>query len=431
MQTRHLVRPQARASLRRPQRQPIGLVLVEQAAGPDDELVELTRLVLSGLGGIARRGRQTVTIKDGEPGLVALALTLHMHTEDDHDQTIDGREGDVLDIGNGRYRLEKFLGRGNFGTVWRARDLDENDIVAVKVFHREARVDPIEEARIQRKLSGDDRIVGLRNFDARSGAQPIIAMEYIEGGSIDRRLEYGPVGLVLAKRWAHDALEALARAHAEGIVHRDVRASNLLLDRTEHAMLSDFGVSADTIRGVIADKRGYNAVAPPEIASGGVIGKATDVWAVGCLIYLLVTGDYPYEDPHAAAHGGHKQLHRRDIQVPMAFSRVVERALAADPADRYRDAGEMLSDLAGLPVVNSWTAVTTAGSEEAWEATTRQGRFYRLEINARRAGGYAVTARTSPGNKLNQRRNETTKTIASARQIARRWLTDVVEGTPL
>lgn len=355
-----------------------------------------------------------------------------MNTQDDHGRNLEGHQGDVIDIGSGRYRLDKFLGRGKFGTVWRAQDIDENDTVAVKVFRRDARVDPAEEARIQRKLTGDARIVGLRNFDARSGAQPIIAMGYTEGGSIDRRLEHGPVGVVLAKRWAHDALEALARAHANGIVHRDVRASNLLLDRTEHAMLSDFGVSADTIRGVIADKHGYNAVAPPEIASGGVIGKPTDVWAVGCLIYLLITGDYPYEDAHAAARGGHEPLHRRDIQVPMAFSRVVDRALDADPARRYRDAGEMLTDLSPLPIVNNWTAVDDDNAPaEAWETTTQHGRFYRVEITPRRAGGYVVTARTTPGNKLNRRRNEPAKTMASARQIARRWLTDVVQGGTL
>jgi serine/threonine protein kinase len=354
-----------------------------------------------------------------------------VNPQDDHDQTVTRREGDVLDIGNGRYRLEKFLGRGNLGTVWRARDLDENDTVAVKVFRRDARIDPAEEARIQRKLSGDDRIVGLRNFDARSGAQPIIAMEYIAGGSIDRRLEHGPVGVVLAKRWAHDALEALARAHAEGIVHRDVRASNLLLDRTEHAMLSDFGVSADTIRGVIADRRGYRAVAPPEVASGGPIGKATDVWAVGCLIFLLVTGEYPYEDAHAAGHGGHEPLYRRDIQVPMAFSRVVDRALAIDPAERYQDAGEMLTDLSPLRIVNNWTSVSDARAREAWETTTRQGRHYRVEIVERRSGGYTVAARTTPGSKLNRRRNEPAKTMARARKIARGWLTHVVEGTAL
>lgn len=354
-----------------------------------------------------------------------------MHSQDDHDRTLEGSEGDVIDVGNGRYRLERLLGRGNFGTVWLAQDVDENDAVAVKVFRADARVDPAEEARIQRKLTGDARIVGLRNFDARSGTRPIIAMEHIAAGSVEQQLENGPVGVVLAKRWAHDALEALARAHADGIVHRDVRASNLLLDATGHAMLSDFGVSADTIRGVLADRRAYRAVAPPEFASRGPITTATDVWAVGCLIYELVTGEYPYEDADAASRGGHLPLHRADYQVPMAFSRVVDRALATTPLDRYRDAGAMLRELSPLPIVNNWVAIDDAAVVHAWDTTTRHGRFYRVEITERRAGGYTVNARTSPGSKLRRRRSEQTPTIAAARRVARGWLTDVVEDKAL
>jgi serine/threonine protein kinase len=354
-----------------------------------------------------------------------------MHSQDDHDQNVEGERGEVLEVGSGRYELEKFLGRGHFGTVWRARDVDENDTVAVKVFRADARIDPTEEARIQRKLTGDARIVGLRNFDARSGTRPIIAMEYVAGGSVEKKLEEGPVGIVLAKRWAHDALEALTRAHAAGIVHRDVRGPNLLLDPTGHAMLSDFGVSADTIRDVVADRRAYRAVAPPEFASGGPLTFSTDVWAVGCLIYVLITGEYPYEDADAALQGGHVPVHRRDIQVPMAFSRVVDRALAINPGDRYPDADAMLRELSPLPIINSWKSLNDSGTEFSWETSTRHGRYYRVDIGMRRSGGFTVSAHTSPGSKLNRRRNDNASSAARARQTARGWLTQVVEGGSL
>jgi serine/threonine protein kinase len=202
-------------------------------------------------------------------------------------------------------------------------------------------------------------------------------MEYVPGGSVQDRLRAGPAGVVLAKRWAHDALEALARAHAEGIVHRDVRPSNLLLDGTGHAMLSDFGVSADTIRGVLASGEAYLGIAPPEFLAGDTITPQTDVWAIGCLIYVFVTGRYPHDHPDGGTPSGYELLHRVDVQVPLALSRVVDRALKANRADRYRDAGQMLSELSPQPIHNSWTAIDDAAVVHGWETTTRTGRFYR------------------------------------------------------
>lgn len=131
----------------------------------------------------------------------------------------------IISAGAGRYELQRLLGRGVFGEVHLARDLDEGGEVAVKLFGTGMTLDAaVLEAQLQRRLSAHPRVVALRNVDARTSAAPIVVTEYMPAGSVADRIGGGSAGLLSALRWTLDAADALAHAHANGVFHRDAKA---------------------------------------------------------------------------------------------------------------------------------------------------------------------------------------------------------------
>ena len=357
-----------------------------------------------------------------------------MNSEDDHSLNVDDvTEGDELIVGQGRYKIGGALGEGFFGQVFRARDLSEGDEVAVKVFFKHAgdAVPVLIEARTLRRVAGLPRIVQLRNVETRGDDAPVIAMEYLPGGSVLGRLAAtGQADLRLALRWLRDVLEALAGAHRRNVVHRDIKASNLLLDDNDHAVLADFGVSEDTLRGVAASRKLYRPLWAPEFIRHRVTTMRTDVWQVGVLGYYLLTGQYPFDSPEAALTGARESLHHLNAQVPIAVTRAIDRALQPDPDERYADAREMLEVIADQTVFETWVEDVEPGMVEAWHADTRHG-SYRLTIRELRGGRFEIKATAAPGRRLRERRLETRPSEAQARQVARRWLLHVVGGKPL
>lgn len=395
--------------------------------------MELARLVLAGWRGIRRLRDERVVLDNGEGGLVATVHRPYMNTEHPHnDQTVHGQTDEEVVVGNGRYRLESYLGHGSFGTVWQARDLDEDDVVAVKLFNEEVEPDRVLiEARLHRRLSAHPRIVSIRNVDARSGQAIVLAMDLMSGGSIAQRLNEGDAAdLMAALGWMRDVLGALDHAHAQGIIHRDLRLSNVLFDAVDHAMLSDFGVSEDSVRGVLANGHDvYAPIAAPEL-TGTPTSPRSDVWAAGCLLYRLTTGTYPFEDQAAARAGRYQSAHRLNPQVPHAVSRVIAKALATDSNDRYGNAGEMLQALAPQSVRQSWRRVDDPDTIETWATEGTHGP-YTLTLMQLRSGRYRVAVAAAPGRRLLERRRADFDTIGRARQLRRAWLLQVVGGNPL
>ncbi|MEY9846444.1 serine/threonine-protein kinase [Streptacidiphilus sp. MAP5-3] len=215
-----------------------------------------------------------------------------------------GRPGQLV---GGRYRLQKRLGTGGFGSVWQAHDEVLGVDVAVKEVQLPPTASPEEhtervlraqrEARHAARLRDHPNVAGVHDVAVDSGV-PWIVMQLIVGRSLgDRIAEEGPLTPVHAARVAQAVLAALAAAHAAGIVHRDVKPANILLADDGQVLLADFGIAVQqdqtalTASGVFIGSVDYLA---PERAHGSPAGPAGDLFSLGATLYQAVEGRLPF-----------------------------------------------------------------------------------------------------------------------------------------
>jgi serine/threonine-protein kinase len=326
--------------------------------------------------------------------------------------------------------VDRKLGEGNFGEVYLGQDTHQDVPVAIKLFRGGVTFDQVmREAQVQTRLSQHSRIASIRNVRLEP-PRPFMVMDYFPGGSVDDRLDRDDVAMVDALRWTRDALSGLGHAHALGIVHRDVKPSNLLLTPNGRAVISDFGVAEDTVRRIQVDGQIYWRHMAPEVPVDGS-SPASDLWATACTLYRLLTGEYPFAGPDAVASGEFELPHRLNPQIPMSLSRVVEKALQLDPADRFESADQMSAALNDCHVVCSW-ARGDGDAIETWTASAADA-DYVVELRERPRVGLELKATRDLRGGAGSRtvRTERFESIGRARQRLRSWLVEVVEGRPL
>ncbi|MBC9728951.1 serine/threonine-protein kinase [Streptomyces sp. TRM68367] len=249
----------------------------------------------------------------------------------------------------GRYRLHDAIGRGAMGEVWRAYDEMLGRPVAVKLLLPQAS-DPIAAARFRLEAQTAGRlshphVVGVLDFGEHEG-RLFLVMELVEGDSLARVLAgSGPLPAERVARLAAQAGAGLALAHRQGIVHRDIKPANLLLAADGTLKIGDFGIArffddpggALTATGQIVGTSLYLA---PERALGRPAGPASDVYALGCVLYQLLTGRPPFRADSAIAvlhqHLDATPVPPRQLgaDVPPAFENYLLGLLAKRPEDR-------------------------------------------------------------------------------------------------
>jgi eukaryotic-like serine/threonine-protein kinase len=269
------------------------------------------------------------------------------------------RTGLVGTILSGRYRLESKLGSGGMSTVYLARDETLERWVAVKVLHREISDQPDQlerfrrEARAVAQLSHPNVVAVI---DAgEDGGYPYIVFEYVPGETLKARID--SVGLLPLDEAAAYAIEigrGLAAAHAQKLIHRDVKPQNVLIDAEGRAKVTDFGIARSlesdglTKTGRVLGTTDYVS---PEQAMGHDVDARSDIYSLGVLLYEMLTGEPPFKAEtvvgvamkHVNEPMPDTQAHRRDASA--ALARVVENATSKDPAKRYRNMNEMLAEL--------------------------------------------------------------------------------------
>jgi eukaryotic-like serine/threonine-protein kinase len=307
-----------------------------------------------------------------------------------------------------------------------ARDNLQGDEVAVKLLGRNVTLDAaLLETQLLTRLRAHERIVTIRNVELAPPA-PFIVMDYLPAGSVGDRLRAGPVTLVEAVRWTRETLDGLCHAHDMGVLHRDIKPDNLLLDQHDRAVLSDFGIAEDTVRHLLAAPHAYIPHKAPELDSQGS-SPQSDIWAMGCTLYRLLTGRYPFASEEDADQGRLTDPHRINPQIPLALTRIVRQALAVIPKNRYANAGAMLSALMEPEVRHAWTPVSDSGAIERWSATTSDGHF-ELRLRQRPKGDYEVTVTRDKGNGPRHVVRERLQQRGDASRLRRNCLLQLVSG---
>jgi serine/threonine-protein kinase len=342
-------------------------------------------------------------------------------------------EGTIL---NGRYRLDRTAGRGGFARVYLATDLTLQRQVAVKVLDAElVNRSPDQDFRGRFKREAQaiaaldhPNILAVHDY-GEAGDQIYLVMPYIEGGSLDDRLKReGRFSPRQAAAFLKQAAAALDYAHGRGIVHRDIKPQNMLLRaEDDRLLLADFGIakllrenSSGTTRSMLMGTLSY--MAPEQFQ--GQIAPATDVYALGCMAFQMLTGALPYTGTTEQVIYSHLMapipsiLERGGAHLPPALQVVFERALAKQPSARFRSAGELaqafeqaisaMGDLATRQIVlNQATVVAMQPAQWTGQplgSTTPLGTQPPLGAQGHSANyrpiapdGYAVQGYSNPG----------------------------------
>ncbi len=237
------------------------------------------------------------------------------------------------------YRIESLIARGGMGVVYRATQLALERPVALKVIARELAGDEgfrsrfLSESRLAAKLEHPN-VVPV--YDAREDdGELIVAMRLIEGGDLRKLIDReGRLEPERAVRLLSQVAEALDAAHAAGIVHRDVKPHNILVEGNR-AYLSDFGLAkayAETGGGSGASIVGTVEYMAPEQWRGERVGPPADIYALGCVLYEALTGIVPYARKESDT----------EPEIPKGIDEVIEKAVSKDPSERYATASQLI-----------------------------------------------------------------------------------------
>ena len=304
------------------------------------------------------------------------------------------RPGDVV---AGKYRIEGPLGQGGMGAVFAAQHLLLNQRVVLKLALPDLARDPefvarfLNEARAAARLESD-HAVGVMDTGTIEDGTPYIVMEYLDGQDLARILRArGPIPVALAVDWVMQALEAIAEAHARGIVHRNLKPSNLFLakrsDGTLRVKVLDFGISkvVSTGGGATAPELTSSRsslgspsyMSPEQLRSTKDVDGRTDVWAIGIVLYELLTGRVPFQaDSPTALVATILEQHPPALSsvrpdVPFALEAAVHRCVAKERSARFGDVAELARALAPFgppgshPLLERITHVLAAAGAEA------------------------------------------------------------------
>ncbi len=262
----------------------------------------------------------------------------------------------------GAYRLEGELGRGGMGIVYRGRHVDSDRLVALKVLHEEVASDPQLAAQFIREgraasFAKHPGIVDVTDFGRSPDGRAYLAMELVDAPTLEQALGGKSIEPRRAVLIASKIAAALEAAHVRGVVHRDLKPTNVFLDPDDNVKIGDFGSAkvvssagaGGTQLGVLVGTPFYMA---PEHAQGQQTDERTDIYALGCMLFEMVAGAVPFTGAtvmdiliqHFSAPP--PPLTSPLGPVPPVLEAAVRRALAKRPDERHQNAAELRADLA-------------------------------------------------------------------------------------
>jgi hypothetical protein len=305
-----------------------------------------------------------------------------------------------------KYEILEEMGRGGFATVYRALDPDLDREVALKVLDPLLTRDPVWVARFRREARAVARldhphVVTIYEVGQAEGML-FIATRLVEGGTLAGRIrERGPLRWDEVVRLVGEISEALDYAHDQGVIHRDLKSANVLLDGERGAQLTDFGFASIvsessysvSISGGVVGTPQYIA---PEVWEGQTATAQTDIYALGCILYEMVVGQHLFQGDTTPSV---MRAHFQPVELPEAWpegvppglEEVLQAALAKDAAARCGRAGELAEAVAGLMedrLAEPYAALEAAVAAEEWEQALKLAQ----KIQAEDPGYGAVVA---------------------------------------
>jgi hypothetical protein len=245
---------------------------------------------------------------------------------------------------DGRYRLEDRIGSGGTGEVWRAVDERLNRVVAIKLLHPWVAQATEGRERFRREAAAMGRlkhphIVQVLEFND-TAERPYLVQEHCPGGTLGALVGGGPMPWDRARALARPIAQALAHAHGQGVIHRDLKPSNVLFAEGGRVVVGDFGLArllatSDGTLTATGMRMGSPEYWSPEQAAGDPVSERADVYALGCILYHLVSGGLPFpgEDRLAA---GYRRVHEDATPLPDAGGALIARMMERDASRRPR-----------------------------------------------------------------------------------------------
>ena len=269
---------------------------------------------------------------------------------------------DSIDAGSqiDSYRIEAPVARSGMATIFRAVDLRDNRIVALKIPHPDMEADPVLFDRFQREAGIGEKLCHpkvMRVFGGEERSRVYMVMEWCEGRLLRQILAEGPIPHDRAIRIAIGVLEALEYIHANGVVHRDLKPENIMVDAEDNIKLIDFGIASDSAARRLTYANFTAALGTPDyISPEQVKGKRgdgrSDIYSMGVILYEMLSGKLPFSGPSPLAAMNDRLLNHptpprvADPSISPQLQEILYRALERDPKNRYAKAQEFAWDLA-------------------------------------------------------------------------------------
>lgn len=286
-------------------------------------------------------------------------MTDRREHSDDATQTGEHRVLAAGTVLSGRYEIRELVGMGGMGIVYRARDRRLDVEVAVKLLNADRAVDPETLQRFERELVlarqvSHPSVVRIHDI-GQDGDRHFLTMDFVPGRSLKAVLEEdGPMSAERAAAVGRDLAAALGAAHDKGVIHRDLKPANVLMDEDGGARITDFGV-ARSLSGRGPTRTGHVLGTPdylsPEQALGESVDGRSDIYALGLLLYEMVSGELPFSTGSADESlaqrlaGRPRDLTKTGADAPAWLEKIIGRCLARDREDRYQNARDLQVDL--------------------------------------------------------------------------------------
>jgi serine/threonine-protein kinase len=257
------------------------------------------------------------------------------------------------------YRIEAPVARSGMATIYRARDVRDNRVVALKIPHPDLEADPILYDRFQREAAIGEKLDHpkvMRVFGGEERSRIYMVMEWCDGRLLREILDEGRMPQQRAIHIAIGVLEALEYIHARGIVHRDLKPENIMVNGDDNIKLIDFGIAGDVAARRLTYANFTAAIGTPNyISPEQVKGKRgdgrSDIYSMGVILYELLTGKLPFSGPTPLAAMNERLLNHpvppsvAEPSVSSQLQEILYRALEREPKNRYAHAREFLDDL--------------------------------------------------------------------------------------